>query len=101
MTDAADEHRLPWDDPAYARRLRRRYAAERRFRAYGIAAIALAVAAIRQGAAALYGWVRLDGLDAREVPHRPIDRLLAPAAVAAAAVAALFGAHVVRLLAET
>ncbi len=69
--------------------------------AAAVVAIALAVAAIRQGAAALYGWVRLDGLDAREVPHRPIDRLLAPAAVAAAAVAALFGAHVVRLLAET
>lgn len=63
-------------------------------------AIALAAAALRQGRAALYGWIRLDGLDAREAAHRPIDRLLAPGALAAAAVAALFGAHVIRLLSE-
>ncbi|MGM1030419.1 MAG: hypothetical protein ACQEWM_11230 [Actinomycetota bacterium] len=64
-------------------------------------AIALGAAAIRQGKAALYGWIRLDGLDAREVAHRPIDRLLAPIAGTAAAVAALFGAHVIRILSET
>lgn len=63
-------------------------------------AIALAGAALGRGKAALYGWIRLDGLDAREVAHRPVDRLVAPAAVAAAAAAGLFGAHVIRLLAE-
>ena len=68
--------------------------------AAALLAIALAAAAIRRGKAALYGWIRLDGLDAREVAHRPIDRVLAPAAVAAAAVAGLFGAHVIRLLSE-
>lgn len=68
--------------------------------AAAVLALALVAAAIRQGKAALYGWIRLDGLDAREVAHRPIDRLLAPVAVAAASVAAVFGAHVIRILSE-
>ncbi|MFA4840270.1 MAG: hypothetical protein WC580_01015 [Agrococcus sp.] len=63
-------------------------------------AIALAAAALARGKAARYGWIRLDGLDAREVAHRPVDRVLAPVAVAAAAGAGLFGAHVIRLLSE-
>lgn len=68
--------------------------------AAAVLAIALAGAALGRGKAALYGWIRLDGLDAREVAHRPIDRLLAPVAAAAAVAAALFGAHVIRLLSE-
>lgn len=64
-------------------------------------ALAVAAAAVRRGKAALYGWIRIDGLDAREVAHRPIDRVLAPAALAAAVIAGLFGAHVIRLLSES
>ena len=63
-------------------------------------AIALAAAALGRGKAALYGWIRLDGLDAREVAHRPLDRLLPVVAVAAAAGAGLIGAHVIRILSE-
>ena len=65
-----------------------------------IAALALAGLAVRRGRASLFGWIRLDGLDAREVPHRPVDQLVAPAALAVAVGAALFGAHVLRLLSE-
>lgn len=63
-------------------------------------AIALGAAAIRRSRASLYGWVRIDGLDAREAAHRPVDRLVAPAALAVAIVAAAFGAHVIRVLSE-
>ncbi|SFS08417.1 hypothetical protein SAMN04487783_1096 [Agrococcus baldri] len=66
-----------------------------------VLAIALAVLAGRRGKAARYGWIRLDGLDAREVPHRPVDKVVIPLAGAAAALAgAAFGAHVISLLAE-
>lgn len=63
-------------------------------------ALAIAGAAVRRGRAALYGWIRLDGLDAREAALRPVDRILAPVAVAAAVTAGLFGAHVIRVLSE-
>lgn len=67
----------------------------------GLLAIALAVLAARRGKAARYGWIRLDGLDAREVAHRPVDKAVIPlAAVAAALAGSAFGAHVIRLLAE-
>ncbi|WP_206447591.1 hypothetical protein [Agrococcus sp. KRD186] len=67
----------------------------------GLLAIALAMLAGRRGKAARYGWIRLDGLDAREVAHRPVDKAVIPAATVAAAIAgAAFGAHVIRLLSE-
>jgi hypothetical protein len=66
-----------------------------------VLALALAALAARRGKAARYGWIRLDGLDAREVAHRPVDKLVIPAAAIVAAIAgAAFGAHVIRLLAE-
>lgn len=64
------------------------------------AALALGGLVVRRGRASLFGWIRLDGLDAREVPHRPLDQLVAPAALAVAVGAGFFGAHVLRLLAE-
>lgn len=63
-------------------------------------ALALGGLVVRRGRAALLGWVRLDGLDARELPHRPVDQLVAPAAVAVALAAGAFGAQVIRLLSE-
>lgn len=67
----------------------------------GVLAIALAVLAGRRGKAARYGWIRLDGLDAREVAHRPVDKVVIPlAAVAAAIAGGAFGAHAIRLLSE-
>ncbi|WP_347755735.1 hypothetical protein [Agrococcus sp. ProA11] len=67
----------------------------------GALAITLAVLAAGRGTAARTGWIRLDGLDAREVAHRPIDRIVIPGAAVAAAIAGgAFGGHVVRLLAE-
>lgn len=67
----------------------------------GLLAIALAVLAGRRGKAARYGWIRLDGLDAREVAHRPVDKAVIPlAAVTTAFAGAVFGAHVISLLAE-
>lgn len=69
--------------------------------AAGLLAIALAVAAARRGRAARYGWIRLDGLDAREVAHRPVDHVVLPlTAVVAAIAGSAFGAHVIRLLSE-
>lgn len=69
--------------------------------AAGILAIALAVLAAGRGKAARAGWIRLDGLDAREVAHRPVDRVVIPSAAVAAAIAGgAFGAHVIRLLSE-
>lgn len=68
--------------------------------AAAVAALALAGMVVRRGRAALFGWIRLDGLDAREVPHRPLDRLVAPAAVAVATGGGFFAANVVRLLSE-
>lgn len=65
-----------------------------------VLALLLAVGAVRRGAPALVGWIRLDGLDAREVPHRPIDRLVALVALAAGLAGAAFGAQVIRLLAD-
>lgn len=65
-----------------------------------VVALLLAVGALRRGAPALVGWIRLDGLDAREVPHRPIDRLVALVALAAGLAGAAFGAQVIRLLAD-
>lgn len=67
----------------------------------GALAIALAALVARRGKAARCGWIRLDGLDAREVAHRPVDQLGIPlAALGAAAVGGAFAAHVVRLLAD-
>ena len=43
MTESPSQDVVAWDDPAYARRLRRRYAAERRFRLYGLAAVTIAL----------------------------------------------------------
>lgn len=64
-------------------------------------AVALAALAAGRGKAARYGWIRLDGLDAREVAHRPVDKVVIPlVTVIAAGGGMLFGAHVVRLLAE-
>ncbi|GEK80230.1 hypothetical protein [Agrococcus baldri] len=67
----------------------------------GLLALALAVLAGQRGKAARYGWIRLDGLDAREVAHRPVDKLVIPLAALAAAIAGgAFGAHVIRLLSD-
>lgn len=64
-------------------------------------AVMLAVLAAGRGKAARYGWIRLDGLDAREVAHRSADKLVIPLAAAAAALAgSVFGAHAIRLLSE-
>ncbi|MCR8670919.1 hypothetical protein [Agrococcus sp. HG114] len=68
--------------------------------AAAVAALGLAALVVRRGRAGLFGWIRLDGLDAREVPHRGVDQLVAPAALAAAVVGGSFAAHVLRLLAE-
>lgn len=64
-----------------------------------ILALLLAIGAVRRGRAALFGWIRLDGLDAREVPRRAVDRLVALAALAAALLGGAFGAQTLRLLA--
>jgi phosphate transport system permease protein len=77
MTEADDEHRLPWDDPAYARRLRRRYAAERRFRIYGIAAIALAIGAL----VTLLGSICSNALPALRQTYVRLDVFLDPAVI--------------------
>ncbi|MFC7431502.1 MULTISPECIES: hypothetical protein [unclassified Agrococcus] len=70
----------------------------------GVAALALAavlgILALAQGKAAVYGWVRLDGLSGREVPMRGIDVLLPAAAAASFATAAAFAVHTARLLAS-
>ncbi len=67
----------------------------------GSLSVALAVLVARRGKAARCGWIRLDGLDAREVAHRPVDQLVIPLAALAAAVAGgAFAAHVLRLLAD-
>ena len=67
----------------------------------GLLALTLAVLAGARGKAARYGWIRLDGLDAREVAHRQVDKIVIPlAAVVAAIAGGAFGAHVIRLLAE-
>ncbi|MFP5251997.1 MAG: hypothetical protein ACLGHD_06450 [Actinomycetes bacterium] len=63
-------------------------------------ALALGGMVVRRGRAALFGWIRLDGLDAREVPHRPVDQLVAPAALAVAVAFGAFGALVIRLLSD-
>ncbi|MCH1881985.1 hypothetical protein [Agrococcus sp. ARC_14] len=69
--------------------------------AAGVLAIVLVVLAAHRGKAARYGWIRLDGLDAREVAHRPVEKAVLPlAAIAAALAGGAFGAHVIRLLAE-
>ncbi|WP_306233183.1 hypothetical protein [Agrococcus beijingensis] len=68
--------------------------------AAALVALWLAGIAVRRGRAALFGWIRLDGIDAREVPHRPLDQLVAPVAVAAAVAAGSFGAFVLRQLSE-
>lgn len=69
--------------------------------AAGLLAIVLAALAGGQGKAARYGWIRLDGLDAREVAHRPVDKAVLPlAAIAVAIAGGAFGAHVIRLLSE-
>lgn len=66
-----------------------------------LAATALTVLAGSRGKAARYGWIRLDGLDAREVAHRPIDKTVIPiAAVLVAIAGASFGDYVIRLLAQ-
>ncbi|WAC67243.1 hypothetical protein OVA14_05760 [Agrococcus sp. SL85] len=65
-----------------------------------VLALLLAVGAVRRGWPALVGWIRLDGLDAREVPLRAVDRLVMVAALAAAIAGAVFGGHVIRLLAD-
>ncbi len=63
-------------------------------------AIALGILCLGQGKAAVYGWVRLDGLSGREVPMRGIEVLLPAAAAASCAAAAAFAVHTARLLAS-
>lgn len=63
-------------------------------------AIVLGVLCLGRGKAAVYGWVRLDGLSGREVPMRGIEVLLPAAAVASFAAAAAFAVHTARLLAS-
>ena len=70
----------------------------------GIAVLALAIVlgvlCLGRGKAAVYGWVRLDGLSAREVPLRGVEVLLPAAAVASFSAAAAFAVHTARLLAS-
>jgi hypothetical protein len=67
----------------------------------GALALALAALAAGRGKAARYGWIRLDGLDAREAAHRGVDKVVIPLAAAALAIGgSVFGAHVIRLLSE-
>lgn len=68
--------------------------------AVAVVAIAATVAVLRRGRAAAFGWIRLDGLDAREVPMRTVELALPVAAFAVASATAAFGAHVARLLAS-
>jgi hypothetical protein len=68
--------------------------------AAAVAGLTLASMVVRRGRAALFGWIRLDGLDAREVPHRPLDQLVAPAAAVVAVAGGFFAVTVVRLLSE-
>lgn len=69
--------------------------------AAGLVALALVALAAGRGKAARVGWIRLDGLDAREVRHRPVDLVVLPlAALIAASAGGAFATHVIRLLAE-
>ncbi|GAA2170885.1 hypothetical protein GCM10009846_02790 [Agrococcus versicolor] len=63
-------------------------------------ALLLGIVALSQGKAAVYGWVRLDGLSGREVPMRGVEALLPVVAVASFAAAAAFAVHTARLLAS-
>lgn len=64
-----------------------------------VVTIWLVVALARRGKAATTGWIRLDGLDAREVRHRGVDRIVfSAAAIAAFSTGAAFALHVERLL---
>ena len=63
-------------------------------------AIGLGIACLAQGKAAVYGWVRVDGLSGREVPMRGVDILLPVVAAASFAGAAAFAVHTARLLAS-
>lgn len=72
--------------------------------ASGLAVLALAIVlgimCLGRGKAAIYGWVRLDGLSGREVPMRGIEVLLPATAAASCAAAAAFAVHTARLLAS-
>lgn len=72
--------------------------------AWGLAVIAVAIVlgalCLGRGKAAVYGWVRLDGLAGREVPMRGVELLLPATAVASCAAAAAFAVHTARLLAS-
>lgn len=63
-------------------------------------AIALGILCLSRGKAAIYGWVRLDGLSGREVPMRGVEVLLPAVAAASCAAAAAFAVHTARLLAS-
>lgn len=69
--------------------------------AAGVLALALAWLAAARGKAARYGWIRLDGLDAREAAHRRRDKvLLLGTTIAVALGGGRFGVHVLTLLAD-
>lgn len=69
--------------------------------AAALGSLSLATAVVRRSRAARFGWIRLDGLDAREAAHRPIDRTVIPLAALTAGVAGgAFGALVITLLSE-
>lgn len=63
-------------------------------------AVGLSILALGQGKAAVYGWVRLDGLSGREVPMRGVEVLLPVVAAGSCAAAAAFAVHTARLLAS-